>query len=340
MRATLSIVSCTQYRIPGWLVFQKLMVLANMLQPLKAMRFTTMAELVDHNPPHRFSLCPGEYCSHQDLAFAEDEVIWSLSDTVHAEGFTMISFAKLSSLDTHLAGYAHRHRHSEGQSGHARSRGVSRFSDSELQEHPWLSAFQSASVPARLGVSEHAQRATRPHAEALPQLLTLDEQQIHEAWEELRSTREAWNANLQPLGEDFAVSLRGGAWTRQHRGVAADAVLATASSDLGKAFLRAFGEPKSASFSLLAYDHIATLLGQEWCARRQHFCNIWQLRGRAVSAFSPADIEAYVPSPAWTALMTRLTADDAAFSRASALHGYVPRVVGGPASSSSALPVV
>ena len=193
-----------------------------------------------------------------------------------------------------------------------------------------------------LGVSEHAQRATRPDAEALPQLLTLNEQQIHEAWEELRSTREAWNANLQPSGEDFAGQP---SWrsleTRQHRGVAADAVLATASSDLGKAFLRAFGEPKSASFSLLAYNHIATLLGQEWCARRQHFCNIWQLRRpRCECFFTSGPLRAMSPLPAWTALMTRLTADDAAFSRASALHGYVPRVVGGPASSSSALPVV
>ena len=106
----------------------------------------------------------------------------------------------------------------------------------------------------------------------------------------------------------------GGAWTKQHRGIAADAVLATAAHKDARKFLGALGEPKSASFSIIAYQDKATLLGQEWCARRQHFYNLWTSRGQSTT-FTSEDVKAYVASDKWMHYVHTLTPADPAYHR-------------------------
>ena len=317
---------------PRLIVFQKLQVLRPAAEQVKRRRAESWAAVADSCPPLRFQVCLGAYCSNTDLPFQEDEVILAVSNSYFTQGLEVVSFAKIISLQTMLLSYQHRHRHSEHSEGHL-PKAPKQVLDADLEAHPWLQTFQkSHSALSSQGRSKSSTRSQPSSATGPPQVLSLDEEDIAKIWDELQTTREAWAANLQPSGDDFVVSLRGGAWTKQHRGIAADAVLATAAHEEARRFLGALGESKSASFSIIAYQDKATLLGQEWCARHQHFYNLWTSRGQSTT-FTSDDANAYTASDEWLHFISSLTPADPAYNRSMELNAYAPR---GSASSSSA----
>ena len=93
----------------------------------------------------------------------------------------------------------------------------------------------------------------------------LSEEQVAKVWEDLAEVRAAWHQGGAVPGGDFQTSLRGGAWTKQHKGVVADAVAATAATTEAKNWLHKVDGQ--------------TLMAGEWCRRRQFFFNLWMQQG-------------------------------------------------------------
>ena len=328
---------CYAVQNPRLIVFQKMHVVQ--VQPAGRFQFqnTPLADLADTTPRHLFQIVPGQYCSSQDLPFNDEDDLVAVTDTFFNRAFEVASFALTVDLHTLLANYPHKHRHSQQSETRTRRTARTSFSEEEVAAHPWLASLGSHSSRGHSSVVSAASSSQAASSDN-PQVLELDEVEIQNAWEELRAARESWSSNLRPMGQDFTISLRGGAWTKQHRGVAADAVMATAASEDGKTFLATYGEAKSASYSILAYENGATLLALEWCARRQHYLNCWVGRGRGRQTFTADDKQAYLPSPEWEAFFQSLAPEHAAFHRAQVLAAYEPRLAEGSSASSQALP--
>ena len=280
---------CYAVQNPRLVVFQVMTVVHTEEPPKSQVATTNLADLADSTARHRFHLLPGTYCSHHDVHFHDNDELLAVPDTFYGDGFHLQSFANAVPLETLLAEYPHKHRHTNATEPGARRTAGAEVSEEDLIAHPWLQQLRSepATRSSRTMPSGSTGRASASTSKQ--QILDLDETEVQRAWEELREAREKWSTNVGLGVQDFSITLRGGAWTKQHRGVAADAVLASAVTEDGKAFVACYGEPRSASYSILAYDNVATVLAVEWCARHQHYLNLWVSRGRGHQTFSQAD---------------------------------------------------
>ena len=322
---------------PRLVVFQKLKVLPNCLPEMHTLANSDISTVVDSHTACTFELVQGECLSHHDLPFDEDDVIVAMPDTFFDEGLKLHSFAVPVSLDSYLSHFPHKHRHSEREPVQKAPRRAAPVSTDELEEHPWLAQFQHApgSSARSSGQRQGAASLSTTHREPHERVLDLDEDQVAAAWGEFRETREAWASDIPKREDDFKMTLRGGAWTFQHRGVAADAVMVSSATELGRRWTAAYAAPKMASFSILLYHDKATLMGLEWCAKRQYYCDLWLSHDCMQYDYTNADHEGYTSSQPWQDFMAQVQPQDPAFQRAMAIQNYKPERAGLSASSSS-----
>ena len=301
---------------PRLVVFQSLKVVSPVMPTLDH----DIAEVVESHATCEMEILLGEYKTHAELPFEDDQVIIAISDVTYHSALRLRTFAQPTSLDTLLSWYPHKHRHSEREPTQKKSKAKSEIPEEQLHAHPWLEQFLSRSGSHMTSGHKSAKTSASSHQD--PRTLDLDEEQVAAAWGEFRETRDAWAQSLASSSEDFKVSLRGGAWTRQHRGVAADAVMASAATELGRRWTAQYSCQRMASFSILLD---ATLMAMEWCRRRQHYCDIWKAQGAADYAYTDDDHFAYKPPTDWTDLMQKLTAAHACHQRAQALDSFRPQ---------------
>ena len=104
--------------------------------------------------------------------------------------------------------------------------------------------------------------------------------------------RAVWRERQEPEGADFQTCVRGGAWTKQHKRITADAVAAMAATPEAKQWLHSLEGNRMASFSILKFgEEAAMLMASEWCRRRQHFFNLWTERATPENlSFSQAEL--------------------------------------------------
>ena len=124
----------------------------------------------------------------------------------------------------------------------------------------------------------------------------------------LYERRLALEAGAPAPAKDFVWSLRGGAWTAEHRGVAYDVFRAEGIPGEPREFLALYGLAQSGSFSIAAYGEAeASELARYWCHRHQFLFDVWGENGADPGfRFQEAHLAAYEEPPFAAALHARM----------------------------------
>jgi len=103
-------------------------------------------------------------------------------------------------------------------------------------------------------------------------------------WAQLDEAREAV-LDFKLRTGDFSVSVLGGKWTFEHKGVAADAVKAYVRGQEAEDFCKSHKTAKSASYHFSTYGQdIAALLARTWAAKMQYCFNAILLKAKGSEA--------------------------------------------------------
>ena len=160
-----------------------------------------------------------------------------------------------------------------------------------LAQFPWLSNYVSQ------GGSQSGGSHFSHGAEEAPKLMTMDDDAIDQAFALLNSKKEELAIADYSIVENFKISLLGGAWTQQHKGVPCDAVKAYASGNAAKAWCSRYALPKDATFALRKYgEEQAHSLALEWCRKLEYFYLIYRKQGSQTYEYSAAETQA-CPAP-------------------------------------------
>eukprot|EP00973_Karenia_brevis_P079597 11043986-Karenia_brevis.AAC.1 len=89
-----------------------------------------------------------------------------------------------------------------------------------------------------------------PPPPAPPQL---DDDEIEEVWQKLLDKRVEWAGQFEQEGDDFEVHMRGGLWTRKHKGVVTNEIRGACSTSDARAFCSLYKLPQSITFSIAKY---------------------------------------------------------------------------------------
>lgn len=152
-------------------------------------------------------------------------------------------------------------------------------------DHPWLLRDW------HLGQGESAEPAGQSSGGAGPggqssggagaagRDVDLCDMDVDEVFDELKQFRANWQEREVAPHQHFKVSIRGGAWTAAHRGVAADSVRGEAGTTESQRF-QICELSKSATFSVSKYtEHFAHRLAEAWCHRIQFWFDLGADRG-------------------------------------------------------------
>ena len=220
--------------------------------------------LLNQHHDHCYTIKWGECVDAKDIAFLLGTRIYVLPHLSFHEGAILASHADLIPLLDFVKDIL-----PAGTRGAAKAAApAAPNADRDLLvQFPWLCEYMPAQ-PARTG----ARPSSAASAPAAPKELSLDDADIDEAFQRLNDKRAEWRAEEREKGDHFKVSLLGGAWTQQHKGVPCDAVKAFASGKGARGWCVRFGLPRDATFSLRKFgDEQANGLALAWCARLEYF---------------------------------------------------------------------
>lgn len=157
-----------------------------------------------------------------------------------------------------------------------------------VEEFPWLDDYL-ASERNQSG----DKRSSGQSSEAPPKKLSLDDDEIQAAFDQLQEKREMWQVDNEPKAGHFKVTLLGGAWTLQHKGVACDSVKAFASGKGPRDWCAQYGLPRDATFSLRKFgDTEASGLALTWASRLDYFYSVYLKAKKPLYEFTDDDIAA------------------------------------------------
>ena len=124
----------------------------------------------------------------------------------------------------------------------------------------------------------------------------MEDHEVEAVFAELQRRRAELAASVpaEVSVSDFAVTVLGGAWTRAHRGVVADAMQGHAVGQSAKDFCRRRGVPQSARFELSLYSppH-AGVMARGWAHRMQHFMTLEVAARDEAHVFTADEISSY-----------------------------------------------
>ena len=173
----------------------------------------------------------------------------------------------------------------------ASSSGAPKLEASLLEEFPWLSAYVADGYVRSGGSGSSGQGG-----QVGPREVTMDDEAIDKAFEILNSKRQGMAVHEELMVEGFKISLLGGAWTQQHKGVACDAVKAYASGKAAKAWCATYALPKDATFAIRKYgEHEAHALALEWCRRLEYFHSIFCKQNSDAYEYTAVQIDVCSP---------------------------------------------
>ena len=148
----------------------------------------------------------------------------------------------------------------------------------------------------------------------------VDDEEIEVLWDELHRYRSnlAAAALSAPGDSDFMTTCLGGKWTKEHKGVDADAVRGHARGESAVTFCEARGVNKSKRFEISVYTFgHAAVFARAWCHRMQYFFNLACEAEDYMCGFSLEQISAYEAPTEFTAAAQAL-GHERACSRAAA----------------------
>ena len=188
-----------------------------------------------------------------------------------------------------------------------------------LEGGGWGPLFESASGEATGALTE------QQHEELLTAAGEAVEASAAEVLGELYERRALFyqEATFDAQVVDFGYHLRGGQWTRRHRGDVVDSARGMALRSPAAEFCRRAGLSLSSTYSLALYGHEdAVLAARFWCHRLQFLYNEY-LGGRPLGEFSDAVLGLYTEPPEVGELMAR--APPALAERLRAIRALRPR---------------
>jgi hypothetical protein len=127
----------------------------------------------------------------------------------------------------------------------------------------------------------------------------------------------------------FYVMVRGGKWTYEAKGVAADACAGKARAGVASTWCKSFKFPRMFSGSFMMYTRERCLeMSREYCRRATYYLRLWLESGlsRGDFKYTQAHVDAYVPHPDWAAYMASVPAGSASHRRALKLDGLKPKL--------------
>ena len=142
---------------------------------------------------------------------------------------------------------------------------------------------------------------------------------------ELDARREEWAGEARGQ-RDFAIILRGGAWTATTPGVMYDhGVRAEATGWEAWAFCALYGFQKTASFAFCKYgEDSSTALANEWCRRLQLYFDVWNDCEQQANLQFPDDLAMTTESDEFKSLMDTQAPSSATHKRGLQLRQMKP----------------
>ena len=232
---------------------------------------------------HTFTYQPGRSVSAADVEFDAQTQVHVLPYLGFLAGHTMGSH----SLPVRMVDFV-RHAMAGGARPSAKAQGYKtpRVNTELVEQFPWLATYMPKS-----GSSRQASGSSSAAGQSEPEVLGLDDEAIDNAFEELQAIRSQWQVDYQDSIQHFKVCLLGGAWTKEHVGVACDAVKAYASGKEALDWCSKFGFPTNTRFGIRKLgQERATVLAGCWCSRLQYFYDIFCRAKRDNYQYTSADI--------------------------------------------------
>lgn len=167
-----------------------------------------------------------------------------------------------------------------------------RLDEGSVRDHPWLfDLFGMEERPRRPGNHDGESRSARAHDNDDTDGGAFDIE-VDQVMEDLERRREEVR-NPSSVRQHFGWSVRGGAWTAAHRGVAFDSYRAAALTRESKAWATEWGLPTTATFALSRYgDEAAAILAQFWVEKMDFLWTVCKPTATGFG-FRAADLAAF-----------------------------------------------
>ena len=194
-----------------------------------------------------------------------------------------------------------------------------------LRLYPWLRQYTGGSADGHEGGKETPSGAEVAAAVAAEpdDVEALDDEAAARLFEELEAKRDE---AVDRAGEsrDFTTEIRGGRWTMEHRGVAADSERAKAANRDAETWCRSYSLPLSFTCAYSAYsDEVCSMLCLAWARKMQFFYDIATARGPA-HCYTDADVAAYQEDDGFT-VWADLQIVRSVLNRVDQIRGIRPR---------------
>ena len=148
--------------------------------------------------------------------------------------------------------------------------------DELVSQHPWLAKYVDPERTAASAAGAQATSSSAPGQASRSHPQDLDDDAYQVVFDELEQRRRQWETDQLPRPQHFKTSMLGGAWTKKNTGRVADSIKAAASGTLANEFCARYHLPKQASFAIQKFtEQQATSLALYWCARLEHFMELW-----------------------------------------------------------------
>ena len=146
-----------------------------------------------------------------------------------------------------------------------------------------------------------------------------------DVFDEVQRRRDAWAAEQdEEVLEHFSSTLRGGAWTHAHTGLAVDSVRAAAISRRAKDFCLAHGLQQSGTFSLRLYgEEVCSALASLWVTRMYFLHDAQLFLSDDLTARMTAETLEAFERPSWVGDFLA-TSSDAVRARAEGILNLLP----------------
>lgn len=273
---------------------------------------------------HEFQVAVPSFHFSDELLFQTDFSIEVLPEMINMPGGRMASDSEFVPWRTILGEL--------GQSGGADEPAAERQPDHDpgapaAHELPWLVHFWDRELPLQTtfpsSKKKHvgADRASDSESDSDFQSIVDHESAIHELYEK-RLELSLGEADVH----EFTWQLRGGKWTMANKGVAYDAVMASAEKGVAERMCLNYQMTKSASFSTTAYgDDVSVKLAKFWCRKLNHMLEKWVEHGVAEGFVLREVLGDYVEPPEAAEIIA--TGHKGAAKRVAQIRSVVPQLV-------------
>ena len=271
---------------------------------------------------HEFVSRVGTSVHHHGVAFDDEEGLQVIRDLVLLPGHRVCSDSSAVPLEVFCASLP-KASATKASSSTEQAESSDALNPDLLQMYPWLEKYsRQASLKADL--EEHAAMETDKDPVELP---LLDEEVLLETWALLETRRQEWADEEVVRTPDFETFIRGGAHVQATFGIPYDCIISRPCSEVARSWVQGYFATKTAAFAYKRYgEQAAHMLATGWCHKMQYLFDLFvdsQLHEQFV--YQDAELDAYVPAPAYIDWILALPLDSPAYKRHEEIKSLRPR---------------